>query len=166
MYTCPKCGIKKTSVQSINDHYKQRHEKVTCKISDKSFTTLNTRDKHMYTHESKKRHVCNQCGKEFPFASMLKDHKDQHTKDKRYPCWWPGCKRGFSYSWDLKKHIKMHKNEKKPEKCTHCDYSNPDPWNLKQHMQTHIDETPHKCKFCGKGFCFWVQKKVPPGHLL
>ena len=31
MYTCPKCGIKKTSVQSINEHYKCRHDSVKCK---------------------------------------------------------------------------------------------------------------------------------------
>ena len=159
MYTCPQCGIKKTSIQSINEHYKGRHEEVSCKICNKTFATPNTRNKHMYIHKSRKRCVCTQCGKEFPFSSMLNDHKGQHTKDKRYPCWWPGCKKGFSYSWDLKKHIWMHKNEKKPKKCEYCDYSNPDPQNLKQHMRTHTDETPHKCKYCGKAFCFWVQKK-------
>ena len=98
MYTCLKYGIKKTSVQSINDHYKHRHDIVKCKICDKTFTTPNSREKHMYTHQSKKWHVCNQCGKDFPFASLLNNHKGQHTKGKWYSCWWPGCKRGFIYS--------------------------------------------------------------------
>ena len=159
MYTCPKCGIKKTSVQSIDEHYKCRHDRVQCKKCDKTFATPNSRDKQMYTHESKKHHVCSQCRKDFPFASMLNDHKGQHTKSKRYPCWWLGCKKGSSYSWDLKRHIRMHRNEKRPSRCTHCDYTNPDPRNLKQHMRTHTDETPHKCKYCGKGFRFWMQKK-------
>ena len=159
MYTCPKCGIKKTSVQSINEHYKHRYDRVKCKKCDKTFATPNSRDKHMYTRESKKRHVCSQCGKDFPFASMLNDHKGQHTKGKQYLCWWPGYKKGSSYSWDLKKHIRMHRNKKKPNRCTHCNYTNPDPHNLKQHMRTHTDETPHKCKYCGKGFHFWMQKK-------
>ena len=96
MYTCPKCGIKNTSIQSVNEHYKCRHDGVRCKICDKSFSTPNTQDKHMYIHDSKKRHVCKQYGKEFPFASMLNDHKGQHTTGKRHPCWWPGCKCGFS----------------------------------------------------------------------
>ena len=159
MYTCLKCGIKKTSVQSINEHYKSRHDSVKCKKCDKTFATPNSRDKHMYTHESKNCYVCSRCGKDFPFASMLNNHKGQHTKGKRYPCWWPECKKGSSYSWDLKKHIQMHRNEKKPNCCTHCDYTNPDLRNLKQHMRTHTDETPHKCKYCGKGFHFWMQKK-------
>ena len=30
MYKCPVCGIKKTSIQSINEHYRRRHKKVQC----------------------------------------------------------------------------------------------------------------------------------------
>ena len=159
MYTCPKCGITKKSVQAINEHYKCRHDRVKCKKCDESFASPNSRDKHMYIHESKNCHVCSPCRKDFPFASMLNDHKGQHTKGKWYPCQWPGCKKGSSYSWDLKKHIQMHRNEKKSKRCSHCDYTNPDLRNLKQHMRTHTDKTPHKCKYCGKGFHFWMQKK-------
>ena len=166
MYTCPKCGIKKTSVQLINEHYKRRHDRVTCKKCDKTFATPNSRDKHMYTHESKKHHVCSQCRKDFPFASMLNDHKGQHTKGKRYPCWWLGCKKGSSYSWDLKKHIRMHRNEKKPNRCTHCNYTNLGPHNLRQHMRTHTDETPHKCKYCGKGFHFGCKRSAIRIHIV
>ena len=159
MYKCPVCRIKKTSVQLINEHFRRRHKKVKCKICGKQFNNPSSRDKHMYNHQSQKRYPCDQCDKEFPFKSMLDDHRAQHTMAKHYPCLWPGCKCGFSYSWDLKKHITAHKNANKPKHCKHCDYTNADPRNLKQHTCTHTDEKPHKCKFCGQGFRFWVQKK-------
>ena len=37
---------------------------------------------------------------------------------------------------------------------------NPDSRNLKQHMHMHTDEKPHKFKFCGKSFRFWVQRDI------
>ena len=52
MYKCPVCGIKKTSVQSINKHFRRRHKMVTCKKCGKQFNNPGSRDKHMYNHES------------------------------------------------------------------------------------------------------------------
>ena len=103
MYKCPVCGIKKTSIQSINEHYRRQHKKVRCNICNKQFNNPSSRNKHMYVHQSWNRFHCGQCDKEFPFKSMLDDHKGQHMMAKHFPCWWPGCKHGFTYRWDLKK---------------------------------------------------------------
>ena len=149
MYKCPVCGIKKTSIQSINKHYQRRHKKVQCNICNKQFNNPSSKAKHMYIHQSQNRFRCYQCDKEFPFKSMLDDHKGQHMMAKHFPCWWPGSKHGCKYSCDLKKHITAHKNANKPKKCKYCDYTNADPRNLKQHTHTHTNEKPHKCKFCG-----------------
>ena len=138
MYKCPVCGIKKTSIQSINEHYHRWHKKVQCKICNKQFNNPSSRDKHMYVHQSWNRFQCSQCDKEFPFKFMLDDHKGQHMMAKCFPCWWPGCKHGFTYRWDLKKHITAHKNVNKQKKCKYCDYTNADPQNLKQHTHTHM----------------------------
>ena len=159
MYKCPKCGIKKTSLHSLNEHYQRRHRKVKCNVCGQSFNTPSSRDKHMYTHKSRKWYPCEHCDKDFPFESMLNDHKGKHTVQKRFPCWWPKCKKGFSFKGDLTKHIHAHRKKDKPIRCKYCDYENPDIRNVKQHERTHTDEKPHKCKYCGKGFRFWVQKK-------
>ena len=57
---------------------------------------------------------------------MLQNHCGQHMKNKRYPCWWPKCMKGFSYKCDLRKHIEVHKNKAKPKKCSYCTYMNAD----------------------------------------
>ena len=75
MYKCPVCGIKITSIQSLNEHYRRQHKKVQCKICNKQLNNPRSRDKHMYTHQSWNKFWCNQCKKEFPFKSVLDDHK-------------------------------------------------------------------------------------------
>ena len=158
-YKCPGCGIRKTSLLSLNDHYRRHHKRVKCSICGKIFNTPSSRNKHMYMHKSKERYQCEHCEKDFPFKSMLNDHRGKHIKGGRYPCWWPNCRKGFSFKGDLKKHIIAHKNAKKPKKCEYCDYENADMRNVKQHQRVHTNEKPHKCKYCGKGYRFWVQKK-------
>ena len=112
----------------------------------------------MYVHKSKKRYPCEHCNKDFPFESMLNDHKGKHMST-RYPCWWPKCHKGFRFKGDLTKHILVHRNASKPKKCKYCDYEDADLRNVKQHQRVHTDEKPHKCKYCGKGYHFWVKKK-------
>ena len=111
----------------------------------------------MYIHQQNQ-HQCPDCDKTFPFASQLQNHRGQHMKYKRYPCWWPKCPKGFSYKCDLRKHIEVFKNKAKPKKCSCCTYTNADQRNLNRHLQTHTDYRPHKCEKCNKTFRFWMQK--------
>ena len=85
MYTCPGCRIKKTSVSSVNEHYKHYLEKEKCKICGKTFQMLSSHNKHMYNYKSKKHCPCEHCDKDFPFESMLNNHRGMHTSTKRYP---------------------------------------------------------------------------------
>ncbi|KAF8885553.1 hypothetical protein CPB84DRAFT_1788270 [Gymnopilus junonius] len=53
-------------------------------------------------------HRCPECQKEFPRPSGLKTHMNTHTKEKPFPCTYPGCSRTFSVVSNAKRHMRTH----------------------------------------------------------
>ncbi|KAK0398783.1 hypothetical protein QR680_002755 [Steinernema hermaphroditum] len=124
-----------------------------------------------------KRHICDDCGKGFPYLSILESHKRCHTGEKPFPCHF--CSKKFAQKATLQVHERTHTGER-PYKCKYCEktfaqygtktvheksahlgirnYKCPkcskclsSPSALYTHKKTHGEKTFH-CEFCTKTF--------------
>ena len=155
---CPICKIAKTSNDSLRDHINRRHSNLKCRICSKQFITDVTLRKHKYTHMTAS-WKCSDCPQSFFFQSELITHRIKHETDKKYKCIYKNCDREFSYSWDYNTHLEEHKNPPRECPAPGCDFTTKSKRDMKQHSRIHTDELPYKCKQCGKGFRFTMQRK-------
>ena len=155
---CPICNIAKTSNDSLRDHINRRHSNLKCRICSKQFITDVTLRKHKYTHMTAS-WKCSDCPQSFFFQSELITHRIKHEADKKYKCIYKNCDREFSYSWDYNTHLEEHKNPPRECPAPGCDFTTKSKRDMKQHSRIHTDELPYKCKQCGKGFRFTMQRK-------
>ncbi|MCG8620578.1 MAG: hypothetical protein MJE68_01085, partial [Proteobacteria bacterium] len=143
-FRCPKCGIHKTTVMKLNDHYKRRHPLLKCDKCTMSFCTPSGLSRHMYVH-STPRYPCLDCHKIFHFSSELKTHRVVHLKIKAHFCNRGNCGKSFMNNPDLLKHVREH--DAKPVSCSECDYTTKNKRLLKSHALSHTDEKPYSCFF-------------------
>jgi len=61
---------------------------------------------------SQKKHKCKICDKRFTRPSSLQTHMYSHTGEKPFACEVEGCGRHFSVVSNLRRHRKVHKNER------------------------------------------------------
>ncbi|KMU86297.1 C2H2 conidiation transcription factor FlbC [Coccidioides immitis H538.4] len=61
---------------------------------------------------TQKKHKCKVCDKRFTRPSSLQTHMYSHTGEKPYACEVEGCGRHFSVVSNLRRHKKVHKNDK------------------------------------------------------
>ncbi|EEP76993.1 conserved hypothetical protein [Uncinocarpus reesii 1704] len=61
---------------------------------------------------TQKKHRCKVCDKRFTRPSSLQTHMYSHTGEKPYACEVEGCGRHFSVVSNLRRHKKVHKNDK------------------------------------------------------
>ena len=62
------------------------------------------------------------------------------------------CKKTFSKSSNLDRHMKAVHEGDIPYMCTQCDYKTSERCNLKRHMMRSHDEKPYSCVNCGQSF--------------
>ena len=74
-YGCKVCGQLFPSRDELNEHYRRNHPPVLCPVCKKSFSCLNTRDRHLYSHNLNKQYSCDKCEESFAFESELSTHK-------------------------------------------------------------------------------------------
>ena len=151
-FKCFLCKQVFQCAKTLNTHFKNEHEGLDCLDCRQGFTNPMSLKKHSYYHKACVHH-CLYCDKTFPFLSQKTFHERIHTNTTHHRCSWEGCISSFGRQSDLKSHMLLH--DSTPIKCTHCEYTNTDIQNVRQHSRVHSDIKPYKCvKKCEKQFKF------------
>ena len=85
--------------------------------------------------------------------------KKKGTKRKRTQHECDVCEKCFTQSGSLKRHMRIHTNEK-PYECDVCEKCFRQAGTLKDHMRIHANEKPYECDVCEKCFRTSGQLKV------
>ncbi|XP_041843484.1 zinc finger protein 436-like isoform X2 [Melanotaenia boesemani] len=99
--------------------------------------------------QSKRRHRCSVCGREFSRPSRLADHVASHSGFKPHSC--SVCGKRFTKKINVFIHQRVHTGEK-PYFCPDCGASYAQRGCLRRHRLQHAAEKPHRCSECGHGF--------------
>jgi len=82
---------------------------------------------------------------------MMQRTTRKQSDDPRRPWQCEICNRKFAEKCTLKRHIRIHTNEK-PWKCQHCTKAFNQSCSLQAHLRIHTGERPFPCLFCEKRF--------------
>ena len=118
----------------------------TCK-----FSTLNELKEHEIKHvdPSKRKNMCDVCGKFFQYDSHLKIHKRFHTGEKPFKC--DECGKYFACAADVRNHRTIH-SDTKQFICDKCGKEFAQNNGLRAHMMTHTTDRTYGCSICNKRF--------------
>ncbi|KAH7934374.1 hypothetical protein HPB49_025205 [Dermacentor silvarum] len=122
--------------------------------------------RRQHSSESARRHVCTECGKEFPKMSHLTNHLLTHTGEKPTAC--TECGMRFALHGHARKHELTVHNRQYPlhgphcgkalvlsarhHVCTECVKELTNRGHLTNHLLTHTGEKPTACTECGMRF--------------
>lgn len=103
--------------------HKEKHfphdDQIKCNECQKVYSSEARLEKHMLTH--KVRFSCDQCGKEFKEAKVLRQHEQVHTlplEERRVlSCTHDGCKKRFSTKQAMQNHIAMRHDQQVTNCC-------------------------------------------------
>ena len=152
-YKCPVCAKRFNSQGDLNDHYRQKHDKVSCSKCKETFKMPSTLIRHMYTHGKPCFHC--RCGKGFYFKSDLTIHKVTHKRIKNHICVHPSCGCSYYSSNELAKHVLIHKGI--TWNYNRCPSKTPDKRLLKSHQRKYNQIPRYFCPKCNKGFTYHAQ---------
>ena len=112
IYKCPVEGCHKSysSMESLNRHMTRHstNKEHVCKYCGKAFLRRSECEIHMRIHTGEKPFKCDICGKAFARQTDLKIHKAYHSDEKPFECPFAGCGYRFKRKSDVKKHLRVH----------------------------------------------------------
>ncbi|XP_072016198.1 uncharacterized protein [Amphiura filiformis] len=122
-YVCKICNKMYASRKSLKRHEpahsRNTDQKFLCSICSKVFHIESSLKQHELKHDKGNyHHKCNECGKKFFTAWMVKQHVRIHTGEKPFLC--SICGKGFNQKVVLKAHERVHKGVM-PFPCKYCD---------------------------------------------
>ena len=131
------CGKEYTSLQNVVDHLRDEH--LTNALGNYSCFW---RD-------------CPRLGVPFKAKYKLVNHLRVHTGERPFVCTYPGCKKVFARTENLKIHIRTHTGEK-PFLCEYpgCSRRFANSSDRRKHIHVHTLEKPYRCKFHGCNKCY------------
>ncbi|XP_063406813.1 zinc finger protein 91-like [Mytilus trossulus] len=157
---CPTCGYSFRSQYSVDLHTSKHHgeaekKKPVCifcskKFLRKRFLRIHQFKAHGILHPDVKQYKCDAegCIKIAYTATELRQHKRNHTAEKRFPC--QQCNFVCAHRHRLLRHVRTVHLQLKPALCESCGKS----FTTEQHMKEHIrryhtnDYYELQCDYC------------------
>jgi uncharacterized Zn-finger protein len=103
------------SVESIVEWNEPKDQegifKCTSVDCHKEYTNKYSLWRHLATHKTDRKFICDHCGRRFALAQYLKDHINVHTGERPYVCKIEGCHEAFSQAGKLSQHARLHNQE-------------------------------------------------------
>ena len=158
-YGCSECRYKTQFKQNLKRHKKihlQNLPKSSTPIKPPTATPTCTATSTISSAESHKKHICDQCAKEFSTKYGLTLHKkNKHDNVFKFIC--QICQKGFNQATQYRFHCANHLNVSF-EKCLHCKKEFRSPGCLKKHLSVCKDNPDHQdvgkfvCHVCSASF--------------
>ncbi|XP_051927510.1 zinc finger and BTB domain-containing protein 26-like isoform X1 [Hippocampus zosterae] len=92
--------------------------------------------------------ICEHCGVTCPSTHALAMH--YCSAHQVYSC--PFCDKQFQHSYNLNRHMALHRGNGKPHQCPLCSKGFTQRSTLIDHMNLHSGERPHRCAYCHARF--------------
>ena len=155
-YQCHTCKKTFRTTSNLNHHIRDVHStgpNETCSVCRKTFKNKQYLRSHMNnTHnDDKKKHKCDHCGIAYRYPSLLKDHLNTHTNERKFAC--PVCPMAYKSRSALARHkIVKHSEKKSHLICSECGDTFTLKHVLERHKNTHRLDKPYQCQTCNRKF--------------
>ncbi|CAG9863237.1 unnamed protein product [Phyllotreta striolata] len=147
-----KVKTEETSSNSNNETVIKEEIEETSSNNENDTSETSTDNETLKKHQNIRirgiKYLCNICKKTFSQSSSLSRHMAIHGTEK-YEC--NMCEKSFSLMSYLKRHRLHHTGEGKYQ-CNYCEKRFTQSSSLKNHLEIHVGEKKYHCKFCKKSF--------------
>lgn len=134
-------------------HQREIKQWFACTFCDRKLSTKHALRTHLKQHE--KDAQCNICQKTFNHVKYMMAHRERHgtTQSLNFTCRFKDCNQKFGNRSELMRHAMTHPdNEKRKFICSYCGKGMCSTQSLRDHINMHNGEKPHRCDQCDKCF--------------
>ncbi|XP_073492599.1 transcription factor E4F1 isoform X6 [Aquarana catesbeiana] len=120
-----------------------------CDQCGREFLKAHLLRKHQESHGNNRKYKCGECGKLYKTVAHVKGHMRVHSDDRPFPC--PKCGKRYKTKNAQQVHYRTHFADR-PFVCPYCPNSFREKGSLVRHIRHHTGEKPYKCHKCGRAF--------------
>ncbi|KAH1003718.1 hypothetical protein HUJ04_003589 [Dendroctonus ponderosae] len=133
--------------------------RLCCNICSKTCDDVLQLNEHLLIHLQKLPYACDICHLRFKWKSYLEQHRNKHTKEKRWTVGsYPEVKQEIEINeFDVPEYVKLDFKADDMSKtnglcCNICNKSFIDVLQLNEHLLTHTEDRPYACDICNLRF--------------